>query len=1210
MLSVEEKYIFTTIEDAIREKDWAAGSSSQMDTHEFIIDAQGHGQYKPMRFPPALWKIIDEIVVNALDHLVRCSRTSTPVTFIKVNIDKAGKIRITNSGPGIEIEVHKVATERLGQETWVPTLVFGTAFQGMNRKQALDSIIGGTNGLGGKITNLCSVEFVVETVHEGRHFIQRWRDHKTITEPPTITQVDALRGRLPEDRLRPHTTVSFIPDYTTQFGYESFDEALYETLCDLIRTRMYFAAAYANYPTQHSADVYFNDVKIPVKSIKDIASILWAGSPIYCSMVTPTPKSHLDVYTYPWEICVIVTDSIHCGGHIGVVNGVVVRDGKHYKHISTQIIEGVRDKISKAIQDKHLVFSSSQITNNVFILLNTKLRRPSWTGQRKDVLDIDIRKLSGYKLDSKFTAQIADRLQAQIMTSILGDIPAATGKKKRTTVLYDDYKPAVRAGTKDSLKCNLIALEGHSALSQAATGICHNLKWVYYGAIALGGVIINVRKNCAVVETATAVYVKNKTKKLTNNEFMKVLTDVTGLNQSYKYDPKSATYDKEMSELNYGSIIACVDQDLDGKGNILGLLLNTFELFWPRLLAAGYIKWFCTPIVRAYPTRGGQVMNFYSIYQFETWAPTANLANYEIRYYKGIASHERDETIRMFGAFSQNLHTYRVDDRSRDLFDIYYGRNADLRKTELKKPIVPRAPAAIELQERAHVVCCSEHLEYETFLYQKDNLERKLDHVIDGQNQAGRKVLDGILTALKKPNKKLKVAQLAGYISEKKSYHHGEMGLSDTIAGKAFITTGGKQLPFLIPLSQFGSRLGGNDDAGQPRYIWAKLNHRITALVFPPEDYWILPFNFDEGVRAEPKYFAPIIPLVICESTFLPAHGWNLKLWARDVEDVIKNVKRLIRLDDRTSLLHMAPCVYKGTPYAWKGRLGIIRGEPYSFGTYKVVSGNVIIITELPLRVWTDQYVKTVLKKKIGGDIVVSISNESDDVSVNIKVKLCPGALDKLDLMGDSVYTDGVEEYFLLRDRMYSNINLMAIDGSVLSLPTYESVMYEWFPVRKAFYAQRIDRQRTLLALRIRRQENIIRYIEESSELMFSRATEAYMVATLTERRYDKLDVGLLNEPKFTPTAQLEATILTGANASFTYLLKLSDLKKSSEALTKARDALTDMRAELTAFEYHSGQGRFPGAALWEAELDALWANIQEGQRTFWKYGEADKFKY
>lgn len=1226
MSTVEEKYIFTTAEESVVQRDWAAGSSKQLDSKEFIIKRQivgrSHkyvGMYETVKYPPALWKIIDEPIVNALDHLVRCLGTSKTVTCVKVSIDKTGRIRVYNTGPGIETSIHRTASEKLGKPTYVPTLIFGILFQGSNRTQAEDSIIGGANGLGAKLSNCFSTEFIVETVRDGMYFLQRWRNHKEIEEEPKIIDLSTKHG-LPADRTIPHTTLSFVPDYTGLFGYEKFDDKLFALLTDLIRTRVFFAAAYAQYTVATSGyrqpfEIWFNDEKIDVKSIADVAAIFFPDKQIIKTIITPTidPKAKSRIhFKYPWEVCAVVVNSSQFdNSQLSNVNGVVVRDGKHYKHIMSALSEGVKEKISKMIQDKNLRFSQQIVSNNVFLFMNTKIPKPSWTGQRKDVLDLDIRKLVGYELDAKFIGPVAEKLHGQIVESIFNNVPGATGKKKSKQTEYEKYKPARKAGTKKSLECGLIPVEGDSAMTQVCVGIANNLGWDYFGAISLGGVIMNARKECTVVETAAGQYVK-KTKKLTDNIFMNVLAEVTGLNTAYKYDPTSPTYKKEMSELNYGYIAACVDQDLDGKGNILGLLLNTFELFWPHLLRAGYIRWFCTPIIRAYPKSGGTILAFYSINEFGTWEKSIDPSKYDIKYYKGLGTHSRDETVHMFKTFREHLYTYYMDDRSHELFEIYFGNNPDLRKNELSLPTKMPNCDKTRAQELTRLISCSDHLEYETNLYQKDNLERKLDHVIDGQNQAGRKILDGLVKALK-GNKQLKVAQLGGYISEHENYHHGEASLNDSIAGKAFVATGGKQLPFIIPLSQFGSRLGGGNDAASPRYIWTKLNKNIVNLIFPEVDYWLLPFNFDEGKRSEPKYFMPILPMAILESTELPAHGWKLKTWGRDVFKVIENIRRMIKLGDDVPLMRLPPTVYRGAPYEWTGEIKTIRGDPYSFGKYSLdQTKNILTITELPLRVWNMPYINMLRKKMNRPEekIIANINDLSDDLKVNIEIKLKPGAIQLLDAGGDMIWADGVEEYFQLRDRMDSHINLMGINSEVIMFSDYESVMYHWFPVRKEYYGKRIARQRAILVLTVRRLENVVRYIEESTRLNLSKRKKVEMERVLTEENFDKMHLGKLTNPKFTPVEQLEEVILRGAKANYDYLLGLSDLKKSEESLANFHQELSKVRAEIVDLDEVANRGRFPGSVLWEAELDALETQIREGQKTFWKYGDANKFKF
>jgi DNA topoisomerase-2 len=69
----------------------------------------------------------------------------------------------------------------------------------------------------------------------------------------------------------------------------------------------------------------------------------------------------------------------------------------------------------------------------------------------------------------------------------------------------------------------------------------------------------------------------------------------------------------------------------------------------------------------------------------------------------------------------------------------------------------------------------------------------------------------------------MKVAQLAAYVSEKTSYHHGEVSLADTIIKMAQDFVGSNNMNLLEPCGQFGTRLQSGQDASQPRYIFTRL---------------------------------------------------------------------------------------------------------------------------------------------------------------------------------------------------------------------------------------------------------------------------------------------------------------------------------------------------------------------------------------------------
>jgi DNA topoisomerase II len=1197
MSTVEAKYEYTTIEQSIISKDWAAGTAKQVESNEYIINPEMKGVYKKVIYPPAWLKIIDEPIVNALDHLVSCRK----VTLIRINYDTSGRVIIYNNGPGIEVEIHKVASNKCKTTVYVPTFVFGHVFQGSNQRNR-DSIIGGTNGLGAKLANCFSTDFAVETADEKNKllFQQQWKDHMKIVGEPLVKNLENVSV----SRREPHTKLNYMPDYTGIFGYSAFTPEVYNTLVDIIHTRAIMASLYANKVVEGgNFQLLFNDKPINVPDTNRLCKILYPDAQVVSTTLYDGKSP------YSWDVSIAITDTTACEyPYLSIVNGIVVRDGKHLKHLLSQIIAAVKADLVKLFSDKDLKFSNSYVTNNIFLFANTQIPGPSWTGQRKDILEIDPRKINGYKFTRAMLTSVSIALKDTILESIFARVTKLT-PRKTPEVDYSKYVPAEFSGTKQSQKCYLLLVEGLSAMSQVVTGVANKLKFQYYGVFSLTGVIVNARKECVLVDTQRGRHIKPKPK-LANNSVFNTLLGITGLNIYNKYDPSSSTYSQELSKLKYGSIICCVDQDLDGKGNILGLIINMFQLFWPKLVEKGFIKWFCTPIIRAFPRRGGKVLEFYGVAEHKKWEETANISTYTIQYYKGLGNHKRDETINMFGHLHQHLYTYYLDRESDQLFEIYFGKIPDLRKKELAQPSVEPTMDELKEQEHSMRMSCSAHLRYETNAYQKDNLDRKLDSVIDGQNQAGRKILDGLLKAFAGSQSQQLITELAGYISKEQNYHHGISSLCDSITSRGLITPGGKQLPIIVPLSNFGSRNGGGKDAAQPRYLNCKLNKKLTDLLFSRLDYPNLEFNFENDKRLEPRYFVPILPLVILESSKLPSHGWRLKTWARDVFTTIRYVKYLIMMNGIRPPSSLSLCTYKGSTYEWRGVVRPIRGDPYTFGLYSYNSTtNIVVITELPLGVWTTKYLTYLQSLAVKyPTVIIKVVNNSDDTNINIRIQLRQGAVETIEQYDDSPYADGFEEFFKLRANLKSYMNLMYLDKTVKSYNTYEDVVEDWFPVRKRYYALRIERQEVLLQIDITYYKNIIRYVEEKIQLGGKKYSE--MNSILTNCNYCKIAYSRLSANEFTHTGELHDALFNSPEANYDYLLNLSDRLKSEEKLTEYQAALARLEAELDNLQCIASKGEFKGAAIWAAELDKLQDVIQQGQQTRWLYNDATKYTY
>jgi len=1151
MASIEEKYIFTTAEESMRAKDWAAGSHKPEPFHQLIITSDGP-RIMDIIYPPAMDKIIDEPIVNALDHAVR---TKT-VKHIDITASPAG-ITIRNDGDGVECVIHRVATERLKKDMYVPSLIFGVPFQGENRNA--DGIVGGTNGLGVKLSNCFSNEFTVETVDAARglKFKQTWRNHMEQSDAPIISKC----------RTKPYTQISFCPDYKL-FGYDEFPAVL----IDLVRTRAAFAAAYADFYCK-GLIVSFNGTKMTCYKSKDIANMLGeyiAGCTIDAARA--------------WDIHVSLAPSDTTFTYSNV-NGIVVREGSHFRQITAQIAKHASEVATKRVGDKCKV-SAPVVENMLSIFINAQVDNPSWTGQRKDKLTTDAKNFSAYILPDSMLKKISSRI-ADILAERYHEKKDKVAAKKKCD--YEKYKPALKAGTRESAYCSLLAVEGDSAMTQVSIGITDTpgLGYSHYGIISLGGVIINVRKECSYIQTAAGGYY-HMSKKLRENKFITALLEATGLNPKNKYDPASHTYNAEIASLNYGSIIACVDQDLDGKGNILGLILNMFDVFWPNLIDAGYIKWFSTPIIRAYPRSARELAReFHSRADYDMWEPTVDISKYTVNYYKGLGTHDRDEVVRMFKNFNKNLFTYTRDLRAHEMFEIYFGSDADKRKVKLSEP-----PADVAAAEDRGKIKCSAHLEVETDAYQRDNLERKLNHAIDGQNQAGRKILDGIIKTFSHDNTPIKVASLAGSIAKEENYHHGEASLASSITSRAFVAIGGVQVPLLVPRGSFGSRKKGGEDAAQPRYIHTQLNKRVVSLLFPAEDYYLLDFNFDEGARGEPKHFIPILPLAVLEFANVPSHGWKLELHARDVFEVIAMVKYAICSGT------VSPIEPRVNTRGWTGAVRKIGGEEYSVGKYTFAK-NEIHITELPLRIWTENYVSAIKAKS-----ELNIIDTSNDLKIDIRAKITPDVLAIINSSGNANF-DGFEEYFQLRNHMCSHINLMGSRGEVIHFEKYRDVIEYWYPYRRDLYARRIARQTQIETNKKNYYTQLIAYID--SGIGLAKVPEAEQIKMLESHGFPRINAAKLFHPGFERDIN---GLVYGASASYDYLLDLTDRKKSAESRAKYERELELCDSELSRLEFARSSGKFPGANMWLDELELIEKAIREGEATIWRYGDYKKHKF
>lgn len=207
----------------------------------------------------------------------------------------------------------------------------------------------------------------------------------------------------------------------------------------------------------------------------------------------------------------------------------------------------------------------------------------------------------------------------------------------------------------------------------------------------------------------------------------------------------------------------------------------------------------------------------------------------------------------------------------------------------------------------------------------------------------------------------IKVAQLAGYISEHSAYHHGEVSLTQTIIGMAQNFVGSNNINLLAPCGQFGTRLMGGKDAASPRYVFTKLEN-ITRCIFHPHDDPLLDYLDDDGQSIEPAYYVPIIPMMLVNGSEGIGTGWSSSVPTYSPRDIIANIRRMI---EGELAEHMVPW-YRGFTGDITAKSGKDSANYVVSGKVDVVDEGTLVVSELPVGKWTTDY-KQMLESMIIG---------------------------------------------------------------------------------------------------------------------------------------------------------------------------------------------------------------------------------------------------
>jgi len=1096
--TIEEQYQkVTQYEHILKRPDSYIGSIEFQKERLWVYNSETEKlEFREVKYVPGLFKIFDEILVNAADNY----QNDKSMKYIKVTIDRdKNTIKVKNGGRGIPIEIHKK------YNMYVPQLIFGNLLTSSNYNDDVKKVTGGRNGYGAKLTNIYSKTFIVETAYseKGKKYYQKFYNNMLKFDEPKI-----------EDYSKDdYTCITFEPDLS-RFGMTELDD----DIVALFEKRVFDMAGI----TPKSVSVYLNNKKLNVKNFEDYIHMYLDASKEEDEMDPPI------VYESPherWEVGMSLSESQF--QQVSFVNAIsTTKGGKHVDYCVEKIIKVIMEKIAK--KDKNLNIKPQHIKQHLWIFVNCLIENPVFSSQTKETLTSKKEdfgsefEFSDTFLKNVIKTNIVERCLRYAKTreeeKNLRKLNSGT-KKTARLIGIEKLDDANWAGTKNSSKCTLILTEGDSAKSLAMAGI-EVVGRDAFGCFPLRGKLLNVRE-CS-------------THKILKNQEIQYLMKILGIKIGETYT--------DVKNLRYGSILIMTDQDVDGS-HIKGLIINFIHTFWPSLIKLnGFMRQFITPILKA--SKGKEVKSFYTIPEYEKWVKSMknNVKGWKIKYYKGLGTSSNKEAQEYFA----NIQRHRIDFEYKDEKDdesidmAFNKKKAEERKNWLMNFDPNTPPLNLDVSKISY----NKFINRELILFSMYDNQRSIPSVCDGLKPSERKILYGCFK--KNLREEIKVAQLVGYISEHTAYKHGEQSLAGTIVAMAQNFVGSNNINLLMPNGQFGTRNKGGKDCASSRYIFTELN-KVTRHLFNQNDSPLMDYIFEEGQKIEPKWYLPIIPMILVNGCEGIGTGWRSQLPCFNPHEIIKSLKSKLKGKGFTSL----------QPW-YKGYQGEIIENKDNKGHY-IVTGQYhwdeenpkkVIITEIPIKKWTEDY-KYFLQELMGIEILSRNNEEnnkkkgkgngrkkSQDKSNNEeeeKQKKKKKEIIVEDIRENHTYNrvcfevtllDEYAKKFKQDDELFkktfnltSNINiknmvLFSPEGKLKKYNSIEEILQTFYDLRLNYYVLRKEYMISLLKKEVATLSNKARFIKMviEDEIVIKRKKRAVLVNELYELKFDTQT--MLNEKK------------------------------------------------------------------------------------------------
>ena len=358
-----------------------------------------------------------------------------------------------------------------------------------------------------------------------------------------------------------------------------------------------------------------------------------------------------------------------------------------------------------------------------------------------------------------------------------------------------------------------------------------------------------------------------------------------------------------------------------------------------------------------------------------------------------------------------------------------------------------------------------EYTEYAKYVI----MTRCCPSLIDGLKTGARKIMHAAFVGTLKNGTEAKLLALQGDTYKESLFLHGDASLNSGIISLA--QAHHNLLNPIEAIGQVGS-LRDPNAVSAPRYLHVKLSKYANILKTDKE---LLDYEFDEGQYLEPKYYLPVIPVILTDIAIGMAPGYHFSVMSYNPVEVIDACKTILTsrkakpLDDM--VIH--PYVRGIKKKNWK----LEEGSWVNYGEFKWdEKKRVINITDLPYDVDYDGFEK-LLNKLVENEDIKDWSNLSEEGNVNYIIDCRKGKWAST-LKGKTV-NHKIQSKLKLR-KVLPNDDLWVLDENkkVRHFNHIKELIDYFVNFRLTKYTDRKKRLVKILEERLKKNDELVKFIE------------------------------------------------------------------------------------------------------------------------------------